>query len=115
MYLPGPGNAMDFLSAGVLSSLLTIVAIDLVLAGDNAMVIALAARSLPAELRKKAILWGTAGAIVIRAAMTIMVVWLLMVPGLRFAGGAVLVWIAYKLLVPDASKDKLQPHSAATF
>src|SRR4051812_20358535 len=106
---------MDFLSVGFLSSLLTIVAIDLVLAGDNAMVIALAARSLPAELRKKAILWGTAGAIIIRAAMTIVVVWLLMVPGLRFAGGAVLVWIAYKLLVPHASKDKLQPHSAATF
>jgi YjbE family integral membrane protein len=106
---------MDFFSVGFLSSLLTIVAIDLVLAGDNAMVIALAARSLPAELRKKAILWGTAGAIVIRAAMTIVVVWLLMVPGLRFTGGAVLVWIAYKLLVPHASKDKLQPHSAATF
>jgi len=106
---------MDFLSAGFLSSLLTIVAIDLVLAGDNAMVIALAARSLPAELRKKAILWGTAGAIVIRAAMTIMVVWLLMVPGLRFAGGAVLVWIAYKLLIPQPAKDTFHAHHAITF
>ena len=106
---------MDFFSAGFLSSLLTIVAIDLVLAGDNAMVIALAARSLPAELRNKAILWGTAGAIVIRAAMTIMVVWLLMVPGLRFIGGAVLVWIAYKLLVPQPTQDKVQAHRAVTF
>jgi len=106
---------MDFFSVGFFSSLLTIVAIDLVLAGDNAMVIALEARSLPAELRKNAILWGTAGAIVIRAAMTIMVVWLLMMPGLRFTGGAVLVWIAYKLLVPHASKNNLQAHHAATF
>ena len=106
---------MDFFSAGFISSLLTIIAIDLVLAGDNAMVIALAARSLPAELRKQAILWGTAGAIVIRAAMTIMVVWVLMVPGLRFIGGAVLVWIAYKLLVPQPAHDQVQAHRAVTF
>jgi YjbE family integral membrane protein len=103
------------LSAGFFSSLLTIVVIDLVLAGDNAMVIALAARSLPVESRKKAILWGTAGAILIRAAMTILVVWLLMVPGLRFIGGAMLVWIAYKLLVPEDSKGNLHAHRAGSF
>ena len=89
---------MDFFSVEFLSALLAIVVIDLVLAGDNAIVIALAARSLPAALRKKAIIWGTLGAIVVRAAMTLVVVWLLMVPGLRFLGGLALIWIAYQLL-----------------
>ncbi len=91
---------MEFLSA-----LAAIVVIDLVLAGDNAIVIALAARSLPATLQKKAIVWGTVGAIVVRAAMTLVVVWLLMVPGLRFLGGVALVWIAYKLLVPKPHEE----------
>ena len=91
---------MDIFSVEFLSALAAIVVIDLVLAGDNAIVIALAARSLPATLQKKAIVWGTVGAIVVRAAMTLVVVWLLMVPGLRFLGGLALVWIAYKLLVP---------------
>jgi YjbE family integral membrane protein len=91
---------MDIFSVEFFSALLAIVVIDLVLAGDNAIVIALAARSLPADLQKWAIIWGTAGAIAVRAAMTLAVVWLLMVPGLRFLGGAALVWIAYRLLVP---------------
>ena len=94
---------MEFLSAEFFSALLAIIIIDLVLAGDNAIVIALAARSLPADLRKKAVMWGTVGAIAVRSAMTLVVVWLLMVPGLRFLGGLALVWIAWKLLVP---KDK---------
>ena len=85
------------------------------LAGDNAIVIALAARSLPAHLQKKAILWGTAGAIVVRAAMTLVVVWLLMVPGLRFLGGAALVWIAYKLLVPEQGEDGAHAKPADNF
>ena len=91
---------MELLSPGFFSALLAIVIIDLVLAGDNAIVIALAARSLPADLRKKAIIWGTVGAIAVRSSMTIIVVWLLMIPGLRFIGGLALVWIAWKLLVP---------------
>ena len=91
---------MDIFSAEFLSALLAIVIIDLVLAGDNAIVIALAARALPAALQRKAIIWGTVGAIAVRTVMTLVVVWLLMVPGLRFLGGLALVWIAYKLLVP---------------
>jgi YjbE family integral membrane protein len=83
-----------------LSALLAIVVIDLVLAGDNAIVIALAARQLPANLQKKAILWGTVGAIVVRSAMTVGVVWLLKIPGLMLVGGLGLVWVAYKLLAP---------------
>lgn len=95
---------MDILSMEFLSALLAIVVIDLVLAGDNAIVIALAARSLPAALQKKAIIWGTVGAVVVRAVMTLVVVGLLMVPGLRFIGGLALVWIAYKMLAPTRGK-----------
>lgn len=89
---------MEFLSAPWWSALLAIVLIDLVLAGDNAIVIALAARSLPGHLQKKAIMWGTVGAILVRSAMTVGVVWLLRIPGLMLVGGLGLVWIAYKLL-----------------
>lgn len=92
---------MDLLSGEFLSSLLAIVIIDLVLAGDNAIVIALAARALPDHLRRRAVLWGTVGAIAVRSAMTLVVVWLLMIPGLRLLGGAALVWIAWKLLVKE--------------
>lgn len=100
---------MDIFSVEFLSALLAIVVIDLVLAGDNAIVIALAARSLPAALQNKAVMWGTVGAIVVRAAMTLIVVWLLMVPGLRFLGGLALVWIAYKLLAPSQGETHHKP------
>ncbi len=93
---------MEFLSAPWWSALLAIILIDLVLAGDNAIVIALAARSLPAHLQRKAIVWGTVGAIVVRSAMTVGVVWLLKVPGLMLVGGLGLVWIAYKLLADQS-------------
>jgi YjbE family integral membrane protein len=89
---------MEFLSAPWWSALLAIILIDLVLAGDNAIVIALAARNLPAHLKHKAIVWGTVGAIVVRSVMTVGVVWLLKIPGLMLVGGLGLVWIAYKLL-----------------
>jgi hypothetical protein len=89
---------MELFTAPWWSALLAIVLIDLVLAGDNAIVIALAARNLPPALQRKAIVWGTAGAIVVRAAMTVGVVWLLQIPGLMLVGGLGLLWIAYKLL-----------------
>src|SRR3569832_485646 len=79
--------AMDIFSAPWWSALAAIILIDLVLAGDNAIVIALAARSLPAHLQRKAIVWVTVGAIAVRATMTVGVVWLLRVPGLMLAGG----------------------------
>jgi len=85
--------AMEFFSA-----LLAIVVIDLVLAGDNAIVIALAARNLPKQLQRRAIVWGTLGAVVVRASLTVCVLSLLNLPGLMLAGGLLLVWIAYKLL-----------------
>ncbi len=105
---------MEFLSASWWSALLAIVLIDLVLAGDNAIVIALAARNLPQHLRTRAIVWGTAGAIVVRAAMTVGVVWLLKIPGLMLAGGVGLIWIAYRLLV-DQGGDGHEGPPIATF
>jgi YjbE family integral membrane protein len=92
---------MEILSTQFLSALAAIVVIDLMLAGDNAIVIALAARNVPAEMQKRVIAWGTGGAILVRTLMTMIVVWLLQIPGLLFVGGAVLVWIAYKLLLPE--------------
>lgn len=105
---------MDFFHADSISALFAIVVIDLVLAGDNAIVIALAARALPTELQKRAILWGTAGAIVVRAALTLVVAWLLLLPGLRFLGGAALVWIAYRLLVPKRGGSGAQAQAAGS-
>lgn len=96
---------MEFTSPDFLSALLAIVIIDLVLAGDNAIVIALAARKLPKDLQKKAVVWGTVGAIAVRIISTLVVVALLRVPGLQAAGGLLLVWIAVKLLAPDDEHD----------
>ena len=105
---------MELFSMPWWSALLAIVLIDLVLAGDNAIVIALAARNLPAEHQNKAIMWGTVGAIVIRSAMTVGVVWLLKIPGLMLVGGLGLLWIAYKLIT-GTSEDEHQGVSATTF
>ena len=95
---------MELFSNPWWSALLAIILIDLVLAGDNAIVIALAARSLPPALQKKAIVWGTVGAIVVRSVMTVGVVWLLKIPGLMLVGGLGLLWIAYKLLSDQDNK-----------
>ncbi len=105
---------MEFMSAPWWSALLAIILIDLVLAGDNAIVIALAARSLPPHLQKKAIVWGTVGAIVVRSAMTVGVVWLLKIPGLMLVGGLGLIWIAYKLLADQGGGEHEGP-VASTF
>lgn len=106
---------MELFSAQWLSALLAIILIDLVLAGDNAIVIALAARSLPPNLQKKAIVWGTVGAIVVRSVMTIGVVWLLRIPGLMLVGGLGLLWIAYKLLADTHDGDEHAGVGVTTF
>ena len=100
---------MELFSTAWLSALLTIILIDLVLAGDNAIVIALAARSLPPHLQKKAIIWGTVGAIVVRSVMTVGVVWLLKIPGLMLVGGLGLLWIAYRLLADQGDGEHQGP------
>jgi len=96
---------MELFSTQFLSALAAIIVIDLVLAGDNAIVIALAARKLPAHLQMRAVLWGTVGAIAVRVAMTLIVVALLKIPGLMLAGGVLLLWIAYKLLAAEEGGD----------
>lgn len=106
---------MELFSSGWLAALLAIVLIDLVLAGDNAIVIALAARRLPAQLRRRAIVWGTVGAVVVRCVLTIGVVWLLQVPGLMLLGGLGLVWIAYRLIEPGDGGDAAHAPAAGTF
>ncbi|MGV8804583.1 MAG: TerC family protein [Polaromonas sp.] len=103
---------MELFTAPWWSALLAIILIDLVLAGDNAIVIALAARNLPPHLQKKAIVWGAAGAIGVRAVMTVGVVWLLKIPGLMLVGGLGLLWVAYQLLA--AKDDKAHDGPAAS-
>lgn len=100
----------DFLSA-----LAAIVLIDLVLAGDNAIVIALAARNLPKAQQRNAIVWGTVGAIVVRSSLTVAVLWLLNVPGLMLAGGVLLAWIGYRLLIDDDAAHAREVAPAASF
>jgi len=102
---------MDILSTQFLMALLTIIVIDLVLAGDNALVIGLAARNVPQHLQKRVILWGTAGAIAIRIVFTLGIVWLLKIPGLMLAGGLLLLPVAYKLMNP--STDHGDGHGAS--
>ncbi|MFE4811525.1 TerC family protein [Peribacillus simplex] len=96
---------MDFFTGEFISGLLAIIMIDLVLAGDNAILIGLAARKLPKEQQKKVIIWGAVGAIVIRIIATLLVVVILEVPGLHLIGGLLLVWIAYKLLIDEEEHD----------
>jgi len=96
---------MELFSAEFFTALLSIVVIDLVLAGDNAILIGLAARNLPKHQQKKVIIWGTLGAILIRVAATLAVVWLLKIPGLLLVGGLLLVIIAYKLLTDEKDHD----------
>lgn len=104
---------MELASPEFFSALAAIVVIDLVLAGDNAIVIALAARRLPPALQRRAVLWGTFGAVAVRTALTMVVVWLLNVPGLLLAGGLLLIWIGYRLLMPGDTSRHI--NAAASF
>lgn len=96
------------LEAEFWTSLLTIIMIDLVLAGDNAVVIALASRSLPLEQRNKAIMWGTFGAVIIRTLMTLVAVWLLKIPLLQAIGGLLLIYVAIKLLKNEGESENIK-------
>lgn len=99
---------MEWFTSDWFVALLSIIIIDLVLAGDNAIVIGLAARNLEKSQQKKVIWLGTAGAIIIRVAATFAVVWLLKIPGLLLAGGLILLWIAYKLLVDEKDHGEIK-------
>jgi YjbE family integral membrane protein len=88
------------LDYGILGAILAIIAIDLVLSGDNAVVIGMAARRLPAHQRRQAIIWGGAGAIILRIIFTMMAFLLLDMRFIQAIGGLLLIWIAIKLLRP---------------
>ncbi|MBC7917570.1 MAG: TerC family protein [Rhodoferax sp.] len=91
----------EFLTAQFWVAVGQIIMIDILLGGDNAVVIALACRQLPPALRTKGILWGTAGAIILRVVLIAFALTLLQVPYLKLVGAALLLWIGVKLLVPD--------------
>jgi YjbE family integral membrane protein len=82
-----------------------IILVNIVLSGDNAVVIALAARSLPAHQQKKAILWGAGAAVVLRIILTIIALEMLKWPWLKLIGAVLLLWIAVKLLIPEGDDD----------
>ncbi len=93
---------MDFLASPEFwLALGQIIIIDILLGGDNAVVIALACRKLPPAQRAKGIIWGTAGAIVLRVILIAFAMTLLALPFLKFVGALLLVWIGVKLLAPD--------------
>lgn len=97
-------SGIDF-SQESLISLLKIIAIDIVLSGDNAVVIAMATKGLPKKLQNKAIIIGTGGAVILRIIFAIVIVYLLQIPFVHLVGGLLLLWIAYHVLVdnePDA-------------
>ena len=82
-------------------ALSAIILIDLVLAGDNALIIGMAANRLPEHLRQRAIIWGTIGAVAVRFVCVAMLTYLLLIPGLKFVGGLVLLYIGWKLAFHD--------------
>ena len=92
---------LEFMAEISWSAVFSIILIDILLGGDNAVVIALACRNLPPHLRWKGILWGTAGAILLRVALITVAVSLLAVPLLKLVGGLLLLWIGVKLLKPQ--------------
>jgi len=90
------------------SRLISIVIIDLILAGDNAVVIAMAVRSLPSEQRKKGILFGAGAAVLLRVILTFFVAQMLQINFLKLTGGVLILWIAVKLFVEGAPEDGME-------
>ncbi len=106
MHLPSFGGisfSWDFIIG-----FLSIILIDLILAGDNAVVIAMAVRSLPPKQRKRGITIGALGAVVLRVILTFIAAQLLTLSLVKFLGGALITWIAVKLFVEGAPEDKFQ-------
>jgi YjbE family integral membrane protein len=92
-------------------ALFQIILINIVLSGDNAVVIALACRSLPAKQQKKAIIFGSIGAIVLRVILTFFAVYLLTLPYLKLVGAALLLWIGIGLLKGDDEEEEIEGNS----
>jgi YjbE family integral membrane protein len=96
------------ISSDAIIALLKIVAIDIILSGDNAIVIAMATRRLPERQRNQAIFWGTAGAVILRVLFAALIVFLLKIPLVHLIGGFLLLWIAYKVLINDEGETHVE-------
>ena len=101
---------MFFFDPQFWTALMTIIGVNIVLSGDNAVVIALASRSLPADQRKKAIFWGSAAAIILRVILTVFAVKMLQLPWLKIVGALLLLWIGVKLLIPEDDDANIAGH-----
>ena len=104
---------MEFTDAAFWIALMQIIGVNIVLSGDNAVVIALAARSLPPKQQRAAIFWGSGAAVVMRIVLTIIAVEMLKWPYLKLIGAVLLFWIAVKLLIPeDDGEDGVTAHGS---
>jgi YjbE family integral membrane protein len=101
---------MNFLDPLFLTALLKIIGVNIILSGDNAVVIALAARSLKGKQQKLAIFWGSGAAIVLRVVLTIFAVQLLQYPWLKIIGAVLLLYIGIKLLLPEDGEENIAGH-----
>ncbi len=100
---------LEFFATLPWGAVLQIIVIDILLGGDNAVVIALAVRNLPDQQRTRGVLLGTLGAIVLRVVLIAFAVVLLDIPFLKFVGGLLLLWIGVKLMMPDHSDPNVKP------
>jgi YjbE family integral membrane protein len=89
---------MDFITGEWLSRLVGVLVVNLILSGDNAVVIAMAARTLEGANRRRAIIWGAAGAVILRLFFAAIITYLIQIPFLQVVGGLLLIWIAWKLI-----------------
>ena len=96
----------NVMSLSFLFALLNIIFINIILSGDNAVVIAMAVRSLPEKQKQQGIIWGTAGAVLMRIGLTFVAAKLLEVPFVKLTGGVLILWIAIKLLLGDEDEGK---------
>ena len=96
---------MDYFNDAWVIAVLQVIAIDIVLGGDNAIIIALACRNLPKRQRRAGILWGAAGAIILRVILVFFATSLMEIPGLRLIGGILLIWIGVRLLTEVETHD----------
>src|SRR3954469_1085503 len=98
----------DLVSQAFWIGLAKIIGVNIILSGDNAVVIALAARSLPVKQQKQAILWGAGAAVILRIILTIFAAALLALPWLKLVGSLLLFWIGTKLLIPEDGEDDIK-------
>jgi len=98
----------EFLSQAFWIGLLKIIGVNIILSGDNAVVIALAARSLPQKQQKQAVFWGAGAAILLRIILTLFAVALLTLPWLKIVGSLLLFWIGIKLLIPEEDDGEIE-------